>query len=78
MTILLLDPYFKINGWIYRGVFRVLVKNSLNLISFPPIPLNFGENGNLRFEGNREEWVFPSTHSISSYLSTKQEKGRIF
>ena len=26
-----------------------LVKNSLILISFPPIPSNFGENENLRF-----------------------------
>ena len=26
MTILLLDPYFKINGWIYKGIMRVLVK----------------------------------------------------
>ena len=23
MTILLLDPYFKIKGWIYRGILRV-------------------------------------------------------
>ena len=29
MTILLLDPYFKINCWIYRGILGVLVKNSL-------------------------------------------------
>ena len=49
MTILLLDPYFKINGWIYRGIFGVLVKNSLNIISFPLIPPNFRENENLRF-----------------------------
>ena len=35
MTILLLDPYFKIKGWIYRGILGVLVKNSLNLILFP-------------------------------------------
>ena len=46
MTKLLLDSYFKINGWIYRGIFGVLVKYSLNLISFPP---NFGGNENLRF-----------------------------
>ena len=26
MTILLLDPYFKIKGWIYRGILGVLVK----------------------------------------------------
>ena len=41
MTILLLYPYFKINSWIYRGILGVLVKKSLNLILFPPIPPNF-------------------------------------
>ena len=49
MTILLLDPYFKIKGWIYRDILGVLVKESLNLISFPLIPPNFGKNENLRF-----------------------------
>ena len=49
MTILLLYPYFKINGWIYRGILGVLLTNSLNLISFPPIPPNFKKNENLRF-----------------------------
>ena len=49
MIILLLDPYFKINGWIYKGILGVLVKNSLNQISFIPIPPNFGGNENLRF-----------------------------
>ena len=49
MTILLLDPYFKIKSWIYRGILRVLVKKSLNLISFIPISLNFKGNENLRF-----------------------------
>ena len=49
MTILLLDPYFIINGWIYKGILRVLVKNSLNLILFPLIPPNFRGNENLRF-----------------------------
>ena len=49
MTILLLDPYFKINSWIYRGILGVSVKKSLNLISFPLIPLNFEGNENLRF-----------------------------
>ena len=43
MTILLLNPYFKIKGWIYSGILGVLVKNSLNLISFSPISSNFGE-----------------------------------
>ena len=42
MIILLLDPYFKINSWIYRGILGVLVKKSLNLILFPQIHLNFG------------------------------------
>ena len=41
MTILLLYPYFKINSWIYRGILGVLVKKSLNLILFLPIPPNF-------------------------------------
>ena len=49
MTILLLDPYFKIKGWIYMGILGVLVKKSLNLISFTLIPLNFRGNKNLRF-----------------------------
>ena len=49
MKILLLDPYFKINGWIYMGILGVLVKNSLNLILFPPISPNFGGNENLSF-----------------------------
>ena len=49
MTILLLDPYFKIKGWISKGILGVLVKNSLNLISFSLIPPNFGMNENLRF-----------------------------
>ena len=49
MTILLLDPYFKIKSWIYRGVLGVSIKKSLNLISFPLIPSNFEGNENLRF-----------------------------
>ena len=49
MTILLLNPYFKINGWIYRDILGVLIKNSLNLIPFLSIPPNFRGNENLRF-----------------------------
>ena len=49
MTILLLDHYFKIKGWIYKGILRVLVKKLLNLISFPPIPPNFEKNEILKF-----------------------------
>ena len=41
--------HFKIKAWIYRGILEVLVKKSLNLISFPSIPLNFRGNENLRF-----------------------------
>ena len=37
-----IKPYFKIKNWIYMGILRVLVKKSLNLILFPPIPPNFG------------------------------------
>ena len=48
MIILLLDPYFKIKGWIYRGILGVLVKKLLNLIQFPPIPPNLG--GEWKFE----------------------------
>ena len=49
MAILLLDAYFKIKDQIYRDILRVLVKKSLNLIPFPPIPSNFGGNENLKF-----------------------------
>ena len=49
MTILLLDPYFKIKSWIYRDILGVLVKKSLNLISFPQILPNFEGNENLKF-----------------------------
>ena len=34
MIILLLDSYFKINSWIYKGILGFLIKKSLNLISF--------------------------------------------
>ena len=37
MTILLLDNYFKIKNWIYRGILGILVKKSLNQIPFLPI-----------------------------------------
>ena len=49
MIILLLDHYFKIKGWTYKGILGVLVKNLLNLISFSPISPNFEGNENLRF-----------------------------
>ena len=42
MTIILLDPSFKIKGWIYGDILGILVKKSLNLISFPRILSNFG------------------------------------
>ena len=72
MTILLLDPYFKIKDWMYRGVFGDLVKISLNLISFLPISPNFGGIENLRFWGNREAWVLSYPfHSFSLKLPNK-------
>ena len=49
ITVLLLDPYFKIKSLIYRGILGILVKKSLNLISFPHIPPNFERSENLRF-----------------------------
>ena len=52
MTILPLDPYFKIKSWIYRNILTVLVKNLLNLVSFSLIPPNFG--GEWKFEVLRE------------------------
>ena len=48
MTILLIGSYFKIMDWIYRGILRVLVKNSLNKILIPP---NFGRTKIWGFEG---------------------------
>ena len=49
ITILLLNPYFKINDWIYRSILGILVKNSLNPILLPPNLTNFEGNENLRF-----------------------------
>ena len=54
MTILLLNPYFKINGWIYMGILGILVKKSLNLIPFPSIPPNFGGRGGMKIWGFKE------------------------
>ena len=55
----------KIKGQIYKsnlgcykntkGILGRLVKKSLNLNPFPPIPPNFGGNENLEFGGNRKE-----------------------
>ena len=47
MIILLLDPYFKINGWIYRGILGVLVKKL--------IKSNFIPSHSFQFRG---EWEF--------------------
>ena len=74
MTILLLYPYFKIKCWIYRCIFGVLVKNSLNLILLTLIPLNF--EGNENFKVLRElrgiSVPFYQFHSLLLKL-TKQE-----
>ena len=42
-------PLFENKELNIQGYFGSLVKKSLNLISFPPIPPNFGGNENLRF-----------------------------
>ena len=47
----------------------VLVKISLNFISFSPITLNLGESEKLGLWENRKEWVFPLNHSNISYLN---------
>ena len=65
MIILLLDSCFKINDIIYL---RVLIKISLNLISFHQIPPKFWENENLRFWGNIDKWVIFFFYSFHSFL----------
>jgi hypothetical protein len=75
----------KIKGQIYKGnlgfykntkdILGLLVKNSLNLNSFPPIPPNFGGNENLGLEGigrNECSISFPSLKLLN------KEKKRIF
>ena len=47
MTKLLLGPYFKINGWIYRGILGVLVKKFIKSNFIPFHSFYF-----------REEWKF--------------------
>ena len=64
MIILLLD-------WIYKDIFGVSKKISLNLISFIPIPSNFWKNENVRFWGNREELAFPPSHFIPFHLNSQ-------
>ena len=52
MIILLLDTYFKIKGWIYRGILGVLVKK---FIKFNSIPSNSSQFwGKWKFEVLRE------------------------
>ena len=89
IIILLLDFYFKINGWIYRDILRVLVKNSLNLIIFSLIPSNFGgmkiwdfkekkrnECSLLPVKSNSQtmEWTF---HSLNKNSQTREVKNII-
>ena len=73
IIILLLDQYFKIKSSIYGGILGVLIKKSLNLILFPPIPHNFG---GMKFEVLREQrgMSVPSYpfHSLLLKLSNKE------
>ena len=94
MTILLLDPYFKIKGWIYRGISGVLVKKKI--IKSNSIPYHSSQfQGKWKFE-ILKEWrgisvLSYSFHSLSLKLpnkgidflfpplkTPKQGKGRIF
>ena len=49
MTILLLDFYFKINGWVYGCILRVLVKKFIKSNFIPSHFSQFWGNKNLRF-----------------------------
>ena len=49
LIILLLDPYFKINGWVYGGILRVLVKKFIKSNFIPSHFSQFWGNKNLRF-----------------------------
>ena len=49
MTILLLDPYFKIKGWIYRGILGVLVKKIIKSSFILSHSSQFLGNENLKF-----------------------------
>ena len=60
IKILLLNPYLKINCWIYRSILGVQLKN-LIIISFSRIDLNFGRNEILTFWGIIEDEVFSPT-----------------
>ena len=72
ISTLLLYIYFKINGWMHIGILGVLVKFSINLISFSLIPLNYEASENFKFWGENNGLVSPSsTHSITSYLSSQ-------
>ena len=52
MTILVLNPYFKINGWIYRGILGVLVKKIIKFNFIPSHSFQFW--GEQKFEVLRE------------------------
>ena len=51
--------------WIYMGYFGSFSKK---FIKYNSNSSQFWENENLRFWGNREEWVFLLTHSILSHF----------
>ena len=73
ITILLLDPYFKINCWIYKSILEVLIKKLLNLISLSPIPPNFEMKiwGFKRIEKNEYSFLRIPFHSFPLKLPNK-------
>ena len=52
--------FFKKSNWIYWDILGVLVKNSSNLIPFPLIPPNFGENEKFEILREQREMSVPS------------------
>ena len=72
MKILLLDIYFKINGWIYEGILEVLVKISLYMILFPLIRSNFW---GMEIWIERNEYIpFYQFYSLSLKLQIRECK----
>ena len=73
MTILVLDSYFKIKNWIYRGILGVLVKKIIKYNFIPSHSSQF--QGKWKFEFWKEERgmsVPPySFHSLSFKLQNK-------
>ena len=60
ITIILLNPYFKINGWIYRGILGVLVKVIYNFLWIIKKNIKF-ENYSFSFKQTFSNLIFSDT-----------------